>query len=164
MRNVDFVGAGVEATFEGDTLRVLYKQALKDLLRLQILHLLIPSDNVGSKIKQMTTMCLQSCTSSTTNVTVSVLAVTAGTSFKPTVDVNGTQAVLTRNALTDVWTGTAAITLTGSSPYTVTATHGQGATDAATVTIEAAPVINQLEFSGAYSQGVDQTNTRRTNA
>ena len=100
---------------------------------------------------------LQSCTSSTTNVTVSVLAVTAGTSFKPTVDVNGTQAVLTRNALTDVWTGTAAITLTGSSPYTVTATHGQGATDAATVTIEAAPVINQLEFSGAYSQGVDQT-------
>ena len=71
-------------------------------------------------------------------MTVSVLAV-AGTSFKPTVDVNGTQAVLTRNALTDVWTGTAAITLTGSSPYTVTATHGQGATDAATVTIEAAP-------------------------
>ena len=41
VRNVDFVGAGVEATFEGDTLRVLYKQALKDLLRLPILHLLI---------------------------------------------------------------------------------------------------------------------------
>ena len=64
---------------------------------------------------------------------------------------------MTRNALTDVWTGTAAITLTGSSPYTVTATHGQGATDAATVTIEAAPVINQLGLVVHTVRGVDQT-------
>ena len=157
VRNVDFVGAGVEATFEGDTLRVFVQAGSQGFVAITDITPTNPSDNVGSKIKTDDNNVLQSCTSSTTNVTVSVLAVTAGTSFKPTVDVNGTQAVLTRNALTDVWTGTAAITLTGSSPYTVTATHGQGATDAATVTIEAAPVINQLEFSGAYSQGVDQT-------
>ena len=157
VRNVDFVGAGVEATFEGDTLRVFVQAGSQGFVAITDISPTNPSDNVGNKVKTDDNNVLQSCTSSTTNVTVSVLAVTAGTSFKPTVDVNGTQAVLTRNALTDVWTGTAAITLTGSSPYTVTATHGQGATDAATVTIEAAPVINQLEFSGAYSQGVDQT-------
>lgn len=157
VRNVDFVGAGVEATFEGDTLRVFVQAGSQGFVAITDITPTNPSDNVGNKVKTDDNNVLQSCTSSTTNVTVSVLAVTAGTSFKPTVDVNGTQAVLTRNALTDVWTGTAAITLTGSSPYTVTATHSEGATDAATVTIEAAPVINQLEFSGAYSQGVDQT-------
>ena len=157
VRNVDFVGAGVEATFEGDTLRVFVQAGSQGFVAITDITPTNPSDNVGSKIKTDDNNVLQSCTSSTTNVTVSVLAVTAGTSFKPTVDVNGTQAVLTRNALTDVWTGTAAITLTGSSPYTVTATHGQGAIDTAEVSIEAAPVISQLEFSGAYSQGIGQT-------
>ena len=157
VRNVDFVGAGVEATFEGDTLRVFVQAGSQGFVAITDIEPTNPSDNVGNKVKTDDNNVLQSCTSSTTNVTVSVLAVTAGTSFKPTVDVNGTQAVLTRNALTDVWTGTAAITLTGSSPYMVTATHGQGAIDTAEVTIEAAPVINQLEFSGAYSQGIGQT-------
>ena len=157
VRNVDFVGAGVEATFEGDTLRVFVQAGSQGFVAITDIEPTNPSDNVGTKVKTDDNNVLQSCTSSTTNVTVSVLAVTAGTSFKPTVTVNDVEATLTRNALTDVWTGTAAITLTGSSPHTVTATHSEGATDAATVTIEAAPVISQLEFSGAYSQGVDQT-------
>ena len=157
VRNVDFVGAGVEATFEGDTLRVFVQAGSQGFVAITDIAPTNPSDNVGTKVKTDDNNVLQSCTSSTTNVTVSVLAVTAGTSFKPTVTVNDVEATLTRNALTDVWTGTAAITLTGSSPHTVTATHSEGATDAATVTIEAAPVISQLEFSGAYSQGVDQT-------
>lgn len=157
VRNVDFVGAGVEATFEGDTLRVFVQAGSQGFVAITDIEPTNPSDNVGTKVKTDDNNVLQSCVSSTTNVTVSVLAVTAGTSFKPTVTVNDVEATLTRNALTDVWTGTAAITLTGSSPYTVTATHSEGATDAATVTIEAAPVISQLEFSGAYSQGVDQT-------
>ena len=157
VRNVDFVGAGVEATFEGDTLRVFVQAGSQGFVAITDIEPTNPSDNVGNKVKTDDNNVLQSCTSSTTNVTVSVLAVTAGTSFKPTVTVNDVEATLTRNALTDVWTGTAAITLTGSSPHTVTATHSEGATDAATVTIEAAPVISQLEFSGAYSQGVDQT-------
>ena len=157
VRNVDFVGAGVEATFDGDTLRVFVQAGSQGFVAITDIEPTNPSDNVGTKVKTDDNNVLQSCTSSTTNVTVSVLAVTAGTSFKPTVTVNDVEATLTRNALTDVWTGTAAITLTGSSPHTVTATHSEGATDAATVTIEAAPVISQLEFSGAYSQGVDQT-------
>ena len=115
-----------------------------------------PGDNVGSKVKTDDNNVLQSCTSSTTAITVSVLAVT-GSTFKPVVDINGTAATLTRNTLTDVWQGTAAITLTGASPYTVTATHSDGATDTATVTIEAAPVVSSVLFSNAYSQGAGQT-------
>lgn len=116
-----------------------------------------PSDNVGNKTLTDDNNVLQSCTSSTTAVTVHVLAVTGKESFKPTVEVNGTMATLSRNALTDVWQGTAAITLSGSSPYTITAIHGEGLTDTATVNIESAPVISSLEFSSAYSQGVGQT-------
>lgn len=117
-----------------------------------------PSDNVGSKVLSDDGNVLQSCVSSTNDITVSVLAVTAGNNFKPTVDVNGTSAVLTRNAGTDVWVGTASITLSGDgSPYTVTATHHEGAVDTAQVVIEAAPVIDELFFDDAYSQGVGQS-------
>lgn len=156
VRNVDFVGAGVEATFEGDTLQVFVQAGSQGFVAITDITPTSPGDNVGSKVKTDDNNVLQSCTSSTTAITVSVLAVT-GSTFKPVVDINGTAATLTRNTLTDVWQGTAAITLTGASPYTVTATHSDGATDTATVTIEAAPVISGLEFSGAYSQGVGQT-------
>lgn len=115
-----------------------------------------PSDNVGNKVKTDDNNVLQSCTSSTTAVTVAVLAVT-GSTFKPSVSVNGVAATLSRNALTDVWQGSASITLTGSSPHTVTATHGDGAVDTAVVTIESAPVVSSVLFSAAYSQGVGQT-------
>lgn len=154
VRNVDFVGAGVEATFEGDTLQVFVQAGSQGFVAITDITPTNPSDNVGSKIKTDDNNVLQSCVSSTTAITVSVLAVT-GSTFKPTVDVNGTQAVLTRNAGTDVWIGNAEITLTGASPYTVTATHGQGAVDTATVTIEAAPVINSMTFSSAYPNAIN---------
>lgn len=115
-----------------------------------------PSDNVGNKVKTDDNNVLQSCTSSTTAVTVAVLAVT-GSTFKPSVLVNGVAATLSRNALTDVWQGSAAITLSGSSPHTVTAVHGDGAVDTAVVTIESAPVVASVLFSAAYSQGAGQT-------
>jgi len=156
VRNVDFVGAGVEATFEGDTLQVFVQAGSQGFVAITDITPTSPGDNVGSKIKTDDNNVLQSCTSSTTAITVSVLAVT-GSTFKPVVDINGTAATLTRNTLTDVWQGTAAITLTGASPYTVTATHSDGATDTATVTIEAAPVVSSVLFSNAYSQGAGQT-------
>lgn len=154
VRNVDIVGSGADATFAGDTVTIDVGGggfvAITDITPTS------PGDNVGSKVKTDDNNVLQSCTSSTTAITVSVLAVT-GSTFKPVVDINGTAATLTRNTLTDVWQGTAAITLTGASPYTVTATHSDGATDTATVTIEAAPVVSSVLFSNAYSQGAGQT-------
>ena len=156
VRNVNFVGAGVEATFEGDTLQVFVQAGSQGFVAITDITPTSISDNVGNKVKTDDNNVLQSCTSSTTAITVSVLAVT-GSTFKPVVDINGTAATLTRNTLTDVWQGTAAITLTGASPYTVTATHSDGATDTATVTIEAAPVVSSVLFSNAYSQGAGQT-------
>lgn len=150
VRNVDFVGAGVEATFEGDTLRVFVQAGSQGFVAITDIEPTNPSDNVGSKVKTDDNNVLQSCISSTPNITVSVLAVTAGQSFKPSVTVNGVAATLSRNALTDVWTGSAVITLTGEAPYTVTATHSEGATDTAIVNMEALPVVTNMQFSGAY--------------
>lgn len=157
VRNVDFVGEGVEATFTGDKVSVSIEAGYKGFVAITDITPTNISDNVGNKIKTDDDNVLQSCTSSTTAVTVSVLATTGKTSFKPSVSVNGTAATLTRNSTTDVWEGTAAITLTGSSPHTVLATHVDGATDSAIVTIEAAPIIDSIVFSGAYSQGIGQT-------
>lgn len=154
VRNVNFVGAGVEATFEGDTLRVFVQAGSQGFVAITDITPTSPGDNVGSKIKTDDHNVLQSCTSSTTSVTVSVLAVT-GSTFKPVVDINGTAATLTRNTLTDVWQGTAAITLTGASPYTVTATHSDGAIDTATVTYESSPIINSMTFSKAYPNAIN---------
>ena len=146
---VNFIGEGVEATLNAGVLTVNVESngGGKGFVAITDINATNPSDNVGSKVKTDDDNVLQSCTSSTNNVTVSVLAVTGKTSFKPTVTVNGIAATLVRNALTDVWQGSAAITLTNS---TVTALHNDGATDTATVTIEAAPVISALTFSGAY--------------
>jgi len=155
VRNVDFVGAGVEATFEGDTLRVFVQAGSQGFVAITDITPTSPGDNVGSKVKTDDNNVLQSCISSTPNITVSVLAVTAGQSFKPSVTVNGVAATLSRNALTDVWTGSAAITLTGASPYTVTATHSNGAIDTATVTYESSPIINSMTFSGAYPNAIN---------
>jgi len=157
VRNVDFVGGGVTSSFVGDTLTIDVQGGAKGFVAITDITATNPSDNVGSKVKTDDNNVLQSCVSSSTSVTVSVLAVTGTSAFKPSVTVNGILATLTRNATTDVWSGTAAITLTGTSPYTVTATHSDGAVDTAAVTIEDAPVITLLEFSNAYSQGAGQT-------
>ena len=156
VRNVDIVGSGADATFAGDTVTIDVGGGGGGFVAITDITPTSISDNVGNKVKTDDNNVLQSCTSSTTAITVSVLAVT-GSTFKPVVDINGTAATLTRNTLTDVWQGTAAITLTGASPYTVTATHSDGATDTATVTIEAAPVVSSVLFSNAYSQGAGQT-------
>ncbi len=152
---LNFVGNNITATLESGVVTVEVEGggnqgfvAITDITPTN------PSDNVGNKTKTDDNNVLQSCTSSTNSITVHVLAVTAGDAFKPVVNVNGVQATLTRNANTDVWVGTAAITLVGT---TVTATHNAGAIDTVTVTIEAAPVISSLVFDNEYSQGVGQT-------
>lgn len=149
VRNVNFTGGGVVALFAGDTVTVDIPGGAKGFVAITDI---VPtaSGNVGTKVKTDDNNVLQSCISSTNDVTVSVLAVTGPSGFKPTVTINGTAATLTRNATTDVWTGSAAITLSGASPHTVTATHGDGAIDTATVTVEALPVVTNLVFSGAY--------------
>jgi hypothetical protein len=111
--------------------------------------------NVGTKVRTDGDYVLQSCVSSTQEVTVSILAVTGKDTFKPTVLVNSVAVTLTRNANTDVWVGSVDLVLSGPGPYTITAVHDDGATDTATVTYESSPIINSMTFSGAYPNAIN---------
>jgi hypothetical protein len=117
----------------------------------------VPTDtgNVGTKIKTDNDYVLQSCVSSTQEVTVSILAVTGKDTFKPTVLVNSVAVTLTRNANTDVWVGSVDLVLSGPGPYTITAVHGDGATDTATIAYESSPIINSMTFSSAYPNAIN---------
>lgn len=157
VRYVNFVGRGVTASYADTEATITINGGSTGFVAITDINPTNPSDNVGNKVLSDDDYVLQSCVSSTTGVTVSVIAVTGQNNFKPAITVNGVAATLIRNTNTDVWAGTAAITLTGTSPYAVTATHGDGATDTAIVTTEAAPVVSSVLFSNAYSQGVGQT-------
>lgn len=118
------------------------------------------SNNVSNKVFSDDGFVLQSCLSNTTSVTVQVLATTGSASFKPSVTVNSSAVTLTRvSALSDLWRGTVAITLSGTPPYDVTAIHSEGGQDMCVVTAEQTPVITNAYFSDAYGQGIDQTQT-----
>jgi hypothetical protein len=118
---------------------------------------IIPTNmgNVGTKVRTDGDYVLQSCVSSTQEVTVSILAITGKDTFEPTIIVNNTAVTLTRNTNTDVWVGSVDLVLSGSSPYTITAVHGDGATDTATVTYETSPVIDSMTFSRAYPNAIN---------
>jgi len=116
------------------------------------------SNNVSNKVFSDDGFVLQSCLSNTTSVTVQVLASTGSVAFKPAVTVNGSSVTLNRvSALSDLWRGTVSIVLSGTSPYNVTAIHSEGGQDVCVVTAEQTPVITNAYFSGAYGQGVGQT-------
>lgn len=157
VRYVNFVGPGGQASFSDQTVTINITGESIGFVAITDITPTNPEDNVGDKELSDDDYVLQSCVSSTTEVTVSVLAVTGYGAFKPTVEINGVDATLTRNTATDVWSGSASITLDGESPFTVTASHSGGATDTAIVTLEEAPVVSGVLFSGAYSQGAGQT-------
>lgn len=116
------------------------------------------TNNVSNKVFSDDGFVLQSCLSNTTSVNVQVLASTGSVSFKPVVTVNGSAVSLARvSALSDLWRGTVPIVLSGTSPYNVTATHSEGSEDVCVVTAEQTPSITNMYFSGAYTQGIGQT-------
>ena len=110
--------------------------------------------NVYGKVLSDGGHVVQSCTSSTTSLRVYVVAVTGSLAFKPSVLVNTVPATLTRYGSSDSWTGFADITLAGS---TVTAVHGEGSTDTATVTVVAPPVVTSAALTNLYPGAPAQT-------
>lgn len=88
---------------------------------------------------------LQSCTSSTTDISVAVES-----SF-PKVTVNGTPQTLTR--VGDIYSGDVDITLAVSGTVTaqvITADDNAGPTDSADVTLDLPPEVLTLSFTGGY--------------
>lgn len=108
--------------------------------------------NVGSKVYGNADGVLDSCVSDTQLVTVSVLAITGHTNYKPIVTLtwgSHSQAVtLATSADAPLFTGTAAINLQGETSLTVT--HEDGASHTTTIAIDAPPVIQTATFTGGY--------------
>jgi hypothetical protein len=112
------------------------------------------ANNVGTKVTSSDGAVLESCVSDTTLVTVSVLALTGITNYKPNVILKwGTSSqatvIMTASADKPVFTGSVAIDL-GSLPMTIQAIHEDGATDYCTIGTDAAPVIQSAVFTGGY--------------
>jgi len=154
VRYINFLGSGVSADYEDTTATFTISggggTGFVAITDIQPSNIDGAEDNVGSKVFTDDGFVLQSCVSSTTAIKVYVLAVTGGSSFKPTVLVNDVEADIERNALTDVWQGFIDITLTGDGPYTVRAIHNDGAEYMTEVTLEAPPVITDTHFLNPY--------------
>lgn len=115
------------------------------------------ADNVFGRVTSDDGFILQSCSSTTQNVTIKVIAVTGIESFKPTITVSGLPVALTRSGVTDTWVGSIDLVLPTGATHTVTATSSEGTSDSVDITMASAPVISSAYFSNAYSQGVGQT-------
>ena len=107
--------------------------------------------NVGNKTYSSDGAVLDSCLSDTELLTVSVLALTGHTNYKPSITVNGVVCTITANSDKPVFTGSVSIDLNGETE--VTATHEDGATHTCTITLETAPEVLTASFTGGYPSG-----------
>lgn len=113
------------------------------------------TDNVGDKVKTADTYSLASCSSTSLNVKVKLLAVTGHKNFMPTVMVNGVKATLTIKGDGPLFTGEAQITLPSpvNNVSTVVATHEDNAVAKCDVTMDSAPTITNAVFASSYPPG-----------
>lgn len=113
-----------------------------------------PSDNVGNKVKVSDNHTLVTCSSSTTQVDVTVEAIAGPSSFKPSVRLNDAIDIDMLRVGTDgvLFRGTVSVDLAefGVPPYTLTAVHGDGGEAQATVGMETAPLVTAANFTGGY--------------
>lgn len=145
---MSFEGDQLSLTLSNDTILTATIPAVSGFVAITDIQPTNSLDNVFNKVTTDGGQVLQSCESSTSAITVHVVAVTGKNSFRPGVLINGVPVTnLARNFGSDTWAGSAAITLVGA---TVTATHSEGATDTAIVTVSAPPVVTSASFSNLY--------------
>jgi len=111
------------------------------------------SENVAGKVFSIDGSVLQSCSSSTNLLSVSILAITGFSTFKPIVMVEGLPVELIQDEDQNVWTGKIDIDLNGKA-Y-IEAIHNDGAFHRCMISSEQTPVITSAIFSGNYP--LDQT-------
>ena len=108
--------------------------------------------NVGTKITSSDGEVLDSCLSDTQLVTISVMAITGSTNYKPEVTLewglNSQSVTLTESSDKPVFIGSLAIDLDGETE--VTAVHEDGANRLCTIAIDAPPVISSAIFANGY--------------
>jgi hypothetical protein len=104
--------------------------------------------NVGDKTYSSGGVVLDSCLSDTDLLTVSVLALTGHSNYKPIVTINDVFVALTASADKPVFTGSVSIDLDGETE--IVARHEDGASHTCTVTMETAPAVLSASFTGGY--------------
>ena len=109
------------------------------------------SENVASKAFSSGGLVLQSCSSSTDLIKVSILAITGFSTFKPIVTVENEIVSLVQDEDQNVWTGTIAIDLQGKT--IVEAIHNDGAFHRCMIVNEQNPVVTDAFLSGGYPAG-----------
>ena len=108
------------------------------------------SENVATKVFSSDGKVLQSCSSSTDLVKVTVLAITGFSTFKPVVMVENLVVALIQDEDQNVWTGTIDINLNGKT--FIEAIHNDGAFHRCMISSEQNPVIISAFFSGGYPE------------
>ena len=109
-----------------------------------------PADNISNKVYDSSGRVLLSCTSSTLDVTVSVMAKSGSLSYAPEITVNTTAVTLSESSDKPMWTGDVDVTLDATGATDVTAVHNEGAESNCTITVQAAPAILTAAFVGSY--------------
>ena len=104
--------------------------------------------NVGGKIFSSDGTVLDECTTDTQLVTVSVLALTGNTNYKPVVTINETPITLSAQADAPLFTGSIDIDLDSATELTVE--HEDGAQHTIIINQDTPPQINDVYFNGDY--------------
>lgn len=105
-------------------------------------------ENVGNKVYTEDSEALLSCVSTTSQVTVSILAITGHSTYRPVVTANGLPVTLTAIADKPLFTGTVNITLPEDG--LITLQHADGATWQTEVETDTPPQVNSAIFFGGY--------------
>ena len=107
--------------------------------------------NVGNKVFSSNGRVLDSCVTDTSNVRVSVLALTGNKNYRPVITINDVVVPLTDpNTSIPLFTGNLNITLPVDMLVELTAKHEDGAKHTITISQEVPPIIEELRFTGSY--------------
>lgn len=109
------------------------------------------TDNVGDFEYSADEKSVVNCSSTTSDVRVSVLALPGHSNYRPVVTVNGSPVTLAELGATAVFSGTVNVTAAGDGK--ITAVHEDGATWESTLTLDTPPKVLTGIFTGSYPVG-----------
>lgn len=105
-------------------------------------------ENVNKSQTSSDGIVLDGIITSTENVIVHILAISGSVSLMPEwVTIDGQTVTLQRHTTENLWIGSVQLSSLGS---VITAEHSEGSVHECSVTIQARPVVQSVEFTGAY--------------
>lgn len=108
------------------------------------------ADNTGNKVRSEDGFSLVSCSTTTSDVKVSITAVTGHSNYRPRVTVNETPVTLKAGSIPLLWTGVVDLGIETSGASMLIAKHEDGAMSTAMATMQEAPKVLTAVFNKAY--------------